>query len=680
MNSRVAAALPFAAIAFAHILSSLVFFWGGSGWNFAPTDDGWLELVYARNFADGLIFAYNPATAESGMISPLWVMTLGILHNSFLVSNLDLPALAQLLSIGFAMLVSVFAYLIVRRLTQHSWIALLAGLAIAIDPTFSFARVSGAEVALFSALTLGTVWALLARKQTSASLLLGLAVLARFDGIILVALVALAWIGLRVWEHDSDEILNFNDIQEFALLIAPAAFMIAGWVLYNWSVTGMPWPNFYYVNDGLNGLSNGDNFAAVWTGYLQHTSYLASLQAIVTMAVASTGAYYAVKQGGAAGVILGLFPLLIIYAYLALIVPLPDERWTFTLRRYLDPVLPYFVILFALGIAMITRAMSEYIASQRRLDLELRSSLRSTFGAIVVILVIVPLAGVPFKWNTLVSEHSSSVQNISDSALPAAEWIEHNVPPASTIAVTEPGALRYFTDRSLIDLTGMSLHEGIGEDAFSLARRIRPDYVVTFDDIYSRSWPFGNEATRIGIANNAILPSPRLIVYKTDYDIDLTPNDMPLNVSLAGLRLIDSIDVGNRDDEQSHDWEMKPLNATVSRTFRANFKDAIIDDARVTTGVESFRVATVPGEELTIVKRYDAGVRGEARVLVDGEEVGIWSLPSADYFFGEDLFTIPASFVTGDSINIRLEHVPDPEAPTSLNSFHYWFYVSTNSE
>ena len=76
-----------------------------------------------------------------------------------------------------------------------------------------------------------------------------------------------------------------------------------------------------------------------------------------------------------------------------------------------------------------------------------------------------------------------------------------------------------------------------------------------------------------------------------------------------------------------------------------------------------------------IVKCYDAAIQVAVGVSINGQQVGIWRFPPRDYFFGEDQFVIPASFVTGGTAVLKFEHIPDPDGLTSLNSFYYWIFV-----
>lgn len=683
-DSALTKAWPYLGFLAAHMLTGLVFLinrspGGPAGLGLLPIDDTWVTLVYARSFADSLTFTYNSGIAEAGMTSPLWVVALGILFRPLSALGVSLPVLSQVVGILLGAFASAFAYLIVKHITGTRLAGILVGLIIAIDPTFSFAKASGSEVALFSMLSLGAIWALLRGRHTTASVLLGLATLARPEGLLLVGIVIAASLAKRLWERERLQVLTPNYLQDLLLLAAPSAIAGTAWMLYNWSITGMPLPNSFYVLQGNLGVFNGENLAAIWTGYFQHTGYLSGFQPFVTLGVMGAGAYFAMKRAGVEAAALILFPLAIIYA-LSIFTPLPDDRWDFTSRQYLDSLLPYIAILIALGVASVWQAMAGYVESQRHLDADWLRQLRGTLLAVIAVLALFPIGGLPFKWSGLASEYSWSARNVSDASVPMAEWIDANLPSDAIVGVDKPGALRFFADRPLTDLTGLNYYDGIGKSTLSLFEEIRGDYLVVSDNLYARSWPYGNRVASFAAPGSPVSSGTRLAVYESDWNVEFAFKRLPLNEPLSRLRLVDSLDVGSLSEESEHEWEMNPLIVTVERAFRTSSAATISDDARVTIGYESFRVDTVSGKGLSIVKRYDSGVRGAVRVFVDEQDAGVWQFPAREYLFGESRFDIPASLIAGDSAVLRFEYIPDPERETSLNSFYYWIFVSAEEE
>jgi len=679
VRPHVDVAWPYASFAFVTLLTSLAFLFvrlpgSPSGWNLVPADATWTLLVYARNFIESQTFSYSLPVAESGMTSPLWVLLIWALHWPFGQLGVELPGLTQLMGIVLGFGLSTLVYMIVRRVADNKLLAVAAGLLIAIDPTLSYAQVSGSESHLFAFLALGAAWAYINDRTTIAGILMGFGVLARPEAFLLVPIVLLIALARRLWEGEQHEFVTWEDVEANFLLVAPALLAAAAWGAYNWSVTGLLLPNSYYVKAQEFSLFDFGNLLAIWKGYLGQTSYLGGYQPIVTLSLILAGAYHGLKMRGPRTLILIIVPFGLVYVF-SVLVPLPDEEWSYAFRRYLDPILPFAVVLVAIGVGAVWKWSTAFVRSQKRLDAQSRRQVQFTMVSIVVVLALVPLSGLPFKWLQQLPEYSVSVRNIAEVSIPIATWIDENVPADANVGVFNPGALGYFADRPLVDLSGVNYHEVIGTSPFEAASRLRVDYTVAFDNIYARSWPNGEERASIETENNAILESPRLVVYENEWAPVSEPAHQVRNISLDRLRLIDSLDVGDPSDEIDHDWEMNPLHPTVRRRFRTNPTVTIDDDARVTSGSESFRINTLADRDLVIFKRYDSAIRGAVRVFVNDQQIGVWRFPPRRFFFGEDQFLIPGSFIQGDTVMLRFEHIPDPKGLTSLNSFYYWFYV-----
>jgi len=83
-------------------------------------------------------------------------------------------------------------------------------------------------------------------------------------------------------------------------------------------------------------------------------------------------------------------------------------------------------------------------------------------------------------------------------------------------------------------------------------------------------------------------------------------------------------------------------------------------------------------KDLTVVKRYDAAIRGSVQVSANGQIVGVWRFPPGRYFFGEDQFVIPGRFVGEGTTVLRFENMPDSgdKAVSKMASYYYWIFVS----
>ena len=98
------------------------------------------------------------------------------------------------------------------------------------------------------------------------------------------------------------------------------------------------------------------------------------------------------------------------------------------------------------------------------------------------------------------------------------------------------------------------------------------------------------------------------------------------------------------------------------------------DDGRAFLGSSDFTVAIDPGNDgVTLTRRLDYSVANQsATVLVDGQEVGMWSDPGSDKVrqWRNSRFVIPGAFTAGkSSIHVAIRFA---SSEIDWNEFHYW--------
>ncbi|GAF76534.1 unnamed protein product, partial [marine sediment metagenome] len=123
----------------------------------------------------------------------------------------------------FAIGLSIVVYHLVHTYTGSYPASLLAGILIALDPTLSFSKVSGMEVALFAFLMVLALLLYTKGRSLACGVALGFSVLARPEGYLFVAVLLLT-LGLRlVWEGYSTD---RGDLKRLASLIIPLVVII----------------------------------------------------------------------------------------------------------------------------------------------------------------------------------------------------------------------------------------------------------------------------------------------------------------------------------------------------------------------------------------------------------------------------------------------------------------------
>lgn len=656
---------------------------GTSSWfDKFPLDDGWIHMVYARNFAEHAQFWYNPGAPESGMTSPLWAITVGTVWAIVGGLGVGMVATAKLLGIFFAISACWLTMKIVWKLTRQRRLGIVAGVMVAIEPSFAFSAVSGMEVQLFSLLALASVWTFLQGYLRVTGLLFGLMILARPEGYVIFGIAVLATVARRMWQRDRLELVNNEDIREMIALIGPALLLGGIWAAYNYTVNGTPWPNTYLAKNRELGLLPLGNIFNVMQGYYHHLSFFAGVAFPVAMGAVVIGAIWVIRAYSFAGAPLALLPVGMTYA-VGRSFPLSSEAWNFFTRRYLDAVIPVLIILMIIGFFRTWRKFHEW--RETRSPIDQREAHVFTFGLNVVFVaaVVLPLIAVPSTLQQLSDDYSWNSKNIHDVDVGMALWVAENVPADARIGVGDAGALRFFGDRYTYDLVGLNTSQAIGRPYLEFAEENKIDYLIVFRDIYIESWRFGDPVHTIQVDRNTILGGSQMRAYKADYQTEIVYEDAkkPLNEEILKreVAVIDLIDPGNGSalaqySESAHAYKLEGAGANVERTFRTVTDGNIRDEATTFSGYEQFTAKSVPGEILIVAKRYDAALRGSLRVFADDLEVGDWVLSEQDFFFGVDTFDIPGAFITDDQTVLRFEVIPSP-GHTTGNSFMWWIMV-----
>jgi len=214
---------------------------------YAPSDDAFIFLVYAKNFINGNGLTFNGAIVE-GFSSPLWVALLSL----FGLTGIPLPLLALILSALSGLLAIVSTYLLANKfLPETSW-AILAPLILISSGDFTFYMGVGLEQILFTGLVaIGTAHLIEDPEQALRSyklpILLALTILTRPEGALICAALLLWTVYLT-----RSKSLPFLCGLRLTFLLTPV--MIIKRLYY-----GYWFPNTYYVKSqaGFANLDHG---------------------------------------------------------------------------------------------------------------------------------------------------------------------------------------------------------------------------------------------------------------------------------------------------------------------------------------------------------------------------------------------------------------------------------------
>ena len=412
-----------------------------------PVDDAWIHLVYARSLGLGQGFAYNPGVQEAGSTSPLWALLLAPLTWLLPLGVPVLVAAVKLLGTLLAWLGSMLSYRLAFRWTNSRASALAAGLVLGLDPSLTFAKLSGMEVQLAGVLALAVLIDLDAGRHRRAGLALGLLPLARPESAVLWLPAGL---GL-VWHFSKSR----APLREWLWTFLPSVLGLGAWAALCLSVSGHPLPNTFYAKHAAQVGPPLADLGVVFGSLLWKQPW----NLLGAGAVLFGLGLWRVRVHRASWLIPSyclLFLLGISWAH-------DLSQWQpFYWNRYFQPLLP--VLLLPIGIAL-----------GAAFDARQHLSRRGGAGLGLAVLVWACAAGASVAtvrelWPRA-HLYANNCQNIEEMQVSLGHWLHDHVPPGQWIASQDAGALRFFSDRPLVDLVGLNDHEVLAGHRLSVLRR-----------------------------------------------------------------------------------------------------------------------------------------------------------------------------------------------------------------
>lgn len=428
-----------------------------------PMDDSYIHFVYAENLSEhGRLFFNTVDEKGVGTSSLLWVLILGAGN----LAGLSMHWVAKLVGVASLAAVGIGLYELLRPLLSP-WMALGSALLVILSGHMLWFALSGMETMLF--LALGILALLCYRKERWGWLgvALGLLIITRLEGMIL----ALAIGGFDIWRR--------RGIRSGLMVSGAVTGLICcPWILYLWLRTG-----YFIPTSGIGRHFSNITSIQVATA---HSDLLAWLSSFPALAYPLTWVGYSIEfiLGGFAlpapylyidlGIgafsyklsvwaILGLATVVLPLLWIScrrLVIYLKSQSWDKDTVRLPLLIFLFWVVLHNLCYMIylpILGAASRY-ASLNHIALWLAFGLgishagksRYKFG-LAAGLIIIALANTVY-WNQV---YDANLEHMLKVRIPAAEYIRTQIPESETCAAFDVGALRYYSQRPLVDLGGL---------------------------------------------------------------------------------------------------------------------------------------------------------------------------------------------------------------------------------
>jgi hypothetical protein len=668
-----------------------------------PLDDVYIHLQYARQIGLGHFLEYQTGQPPStGASSLLYVLVLGA------ASALGAPdGLLLYVAVGSGVLCTVATTVLVAHLGRavaSRWVGAAAAVFTALCGPFLWGATSGMEVGLVAALAAATVLAFALEQPTGrfrVTPVVGvLLVLTRPEGLVLVSalLVGVTVTLVRACRRRTLPIVTAAVTATWCAL--PLVAALGQRLLYR-ALTGSSENNGVLAKSWLyqplgspievaDRMATSAREAVATYGGLGDVGIVAPgtllLAAVGLAALALDRPRHRVLAGALALGLLG-----IVVADSTLMTALWQNG------RYMTPFLPLVMLLVVLGTRTLGRAVPR--AEQRH----------AVVAGLVGVVVLVAAVSVP-TWALRSAQQGAGIR---EAALSPALWLRGNTPPGARIGVNDVGATAYFSDRTVVDLIGLTTNglaipsvEGTGALYEALARMPadqRPTYFSVFPDFvdvdfeamsaagvlskkplttFETHSPVRDEA--LGGVCQANGGCKETDVWTTDWSV-VGSGDRP-EAPVPG-RVVDAVNVGDLADEAAHGYGVDRALVGMKAPTILRGKDApggrrVVDSGREVVGGEHFTMrGLTPGRPVTLTTRVEAREplvdrntqAGVVAVGVDGRPAGDWKFPTDATSWVQASVVLPGDLITASEVTVTLgPRQPYLQPYPDYRSFHYW--------
>jgi hypothetical protein len=410
-----------------------------------PLDDAWIHRVYARSLAWGEGLSYNLGEPETGATSPLWILLTAPVHWLEPIWP-DAPVVGIKVIGGMLGVLSIsLVILITRTLTGGIRIPLITASIWAVEPRLIFSSYGGMEVNLFVVIFLGLIWADLTERKIGTYLFLSLLPVCRPEGLLVLLIYGLRDVFL--WWTQGNRI-GFLD---WVWVLIPFSLwtMICQWIsglylpLPFYQKAQWVWPSFSLL-------------LKMWQLQSHHGPFPGL---VFAFSIVSFGflcfqnrSFPAVKTFLPFVLVPTVFLLGII---LSRSISLDGYYWL----RYADPADLMMMIAATIGLAIWADRIGRWRVWIREIPKGDRHTLGFLKGNLPLLAGVLLVCSLPHWWQSIEAKRFhlwSDGKIIHLMNVEVGKWLKAHTPAQVSVGVNDAGAIRYFSDRRIVDLLGLN--------------------------------------------------------------------------------------------------------------------------------------------------------------------------------------------------------------------------------
>jgi len=421
-------------------------------------DDSWIHLEFARSIFEGRAWEYSPGYPSTGSTSPLWSILLAGLF-FFTTDPISLVWGVMIVSALFYILCTFIVGLFFSQLIENKLVVVLGMVGFVLIPSNTWLMLSGMEYPLLLFLTILPI-IILEKTELQYDVLLGiiagLAFLSRPEAVLLALIV----FPIRLIQHISRRDFTKERAASIYFMFLSAFLVVIPWILQCIQTSGNPLPDTFYVKVGEVTPYHIDVWDIFWGSFFSTMPFLL-MGIIVGVALFFRKRPYPW---------LFAISLALLYRF-----TMPYQAMVNN-SRYVTPIFSFLLISCVAGFLIFGDELKQNV---REFTPDLA---HGTLSALLLILVIVP-STLPYMAQANV--YATATKNINEMQVDIGMWIQDNTPADAVLAIGDIGAIRFLSNRVIIDLVGLVTPEiAYGDFSISELRnflRSRDcDYLVIF--------------------------------------------------------------------------------------------------------------------------------------------------------------------------------------------------------
>ena len=391
-------------------------------------DDSWIHVQFARTIFEGHPWEYSTGYPSTGSTSPLWSVILSSIFY-FTSDQFGIVWGVYVISIVFFIGCTFLAGKLATNYLDHPAWGFLTMIGFVVVPRNTWLMLSGMETPLFVFVLLLSIW-MLDKEEMKYDLLLGvlggIVYLSRPEGIIV-----LACIPIRILILGTRGKFNKNRWGLFILSGIFAVIVVSPWILQCLATTGYPLPDTFYAKVHLPTPTEIEAWDIWWGIFVREMPFI-PIGVFLGVILVVKGKPFA-----------WLLPVILTVLY-RLSTPYAS---LINNARYLVPIFDLFLI-----VAIVSAGLTFRLALTTILEIFDETSINVTGIALLFFVIITPLT-VPYVWQA--TFYGKAAGNINDMQVHMGYWLNENTPPDAVLAIHDAGAIRFFSNRRVIDLAGL---------------------------------------------------------------------------------------------------------------------------------------------------------------------------------------------------------------------------------